>query len=102
VSTKSWLQKAEDQLGSHALVLHAIEALGKLVKHALVDRGVDAYSVLQAVERMIDTVVAGFDGKVTKDEVEKHLRDLLDRVEANDRAADAALAAKFPGGSGGA
>jgi cell fate (sporulation/competence/biofilm development) regulator YmcA (YheA/YmcA/DUF963 family) len=102
VTTPSWLQKAEDQLSSHALLLHAVSALSTLVKSALVSKHTDAYEVLQSIERAIDTMIAGFDGKISRDEVEKHLRVLLDRAAAitgpDDQAVDAAIAAKFPAG----
>lgn len=97
----SWLERAEDQLKNHAAALHLIEGLAKLVKRALVDPGTDTYAVLQAVERAFGTLIAGFDGKISASEVEKHLRELGERLAKNDQKADRALDEKFDGSGGG-
>jgi len=94
----SWIERAESQLKAHSTTLHALQAIGALVKRALVDPKSDTFVVIQIIERMTDALIAGFDGKMTSDEVEKHLLELSERLAANDQAADTALDKKFPSG----
>ena len=98
----SWLERAEGQLKNHATALHLIEGLAQLVKRALVDPDTDVYKTLQTIERAFGTLIAGFDGKISTSEVERSVRELMERLAANDSAVDRALDEKFDGsGSGG-
>jgi hypothetical protein len=72
-----------------------ISALSEVVKTALVKRNVDAYQVLQLIERAFDQLVDGFSDKVTVAETEKRIKELIDQLASNDAAADEALATKF-------
>jgi hypothetical protein len=91
----SWLDHAESQLAAHANTLHAIEAIAKLVKKALVDPGTDTFAVIQVIEKIADTLIAGFGRKVDAAEVRKQLAVLTEKLLSNDEAADKALDDKF-------
>ncbi len=94
----TWLQRAEESLEKHATALKIIEGIASLVKDALVKPNTDANAVLQAIERAIDTLIKGFDGKVTQTEVDKVIQGMRDRIAVRDAAKDAALDAKFEDG----
>jgi len=91
----SWIERAEGQLKNHATALHLIEGLAQLIKRALVDPNTDAYKTLQMIERAFGTLIAGFDGKISTSEVERSVRELMERLAANDSVADQALDEKF-------
>lgn len=91
----NWIERAEQQLTNHAVVLRAIEGIGRLIKTALVDPKNDANAVLQVVERVIDALIAGFDGKVTRAEVEGIIAKMNERKEERDSRFDKALDEKF-------
>lgn len=88
----SWLERAEDQLKTHAATLRGLETIASIVKRATPS---DWQIAIEVIEKITDTLIAGFDGKITQDEIEKHLRDLADRIRASDEAADRALDDKF-------
>lgn len=88
----SWLERAEDQLKTHAATLRGLEAIASIVKHTAPSNWQTA---IEVIEKITDTLIAGFDGKITQDEIEEHLRDLVNRVRASDETADRALDDKF-------
>lgn len=96
----SWLEKAEQQLGTQAIALRAISALTPIVKETLVKRGIgtdELFGLLQLIERVFDRIADGFDGKVTMAEAEKHIKELVDRLAEQDAAIDDKIANKFGG-----
>ena len=98
----TWLEKAEDAIASHKQALQIIETIGKLARETIVKPESDSFAILQAIERVIHSFETSFDGKVTRAEVDKQIRDLVGRLAANDAAADADLTARFDtGGNGG-
>ena len=94
----SWLDNAKRQLFTHVATLHGLEAIAGLVKKALVDPATDTYAVIQAVEKLIDALIAGFTGKISPEEINRQITALKAAIASNDAAADAALDAKFDGG----
>lgn len=98
----TWIDRAEAQLEQHGTALKIIEGIAHIVKDALVKPDSNAHAVLKAIESAIDTLIKGFDDKVTREEVDKLIRELNDRRAARNAAKDAALDAKFDdGGSNG-
>lgn len=97
----TWIDKAKDQLAHHEQALHIIEAIAKLVKETLVKPDSNAFAVLQAIEKAIDTLTAGFDGRVNRAEVDKQIRELVDRFASDDAAIDARIAARARAEAGG-
>lgn len=91
----TWLEKAESQLKTHGAALRGIEAISSLVKQALENPHWNVLAVIQAIDKIADTLITGFDGKITSDEVDKHLREMVERLRSNDEAADKAIDAKF-------
>lgn len=89
----SLIKSLEEQLFS----MHTVEALTKIVKQSLVKRDVDAYEVLQLVERTLDRLFTSTQ-PITMAETEKHLKELLDRLEASDASHDQAFHDKFAKG----
>lgn len=90
-----WLGKAEDQLKTHAATLRGLGILNDLAGKALDDPGVDVYSVIKTVARITQSLIAGFAGKMTPDEIEAQFKQLPSHIAENDQAADSALDAKF-------
>lgn len=102
----SAIEQAKRQLAAHGALLEGVTMLRDIVKHALVDTSVDAYKILQMIEKGFDVLISSFDDKASHAEVDKHLRELEThlralpgRLGANDAAADRALDEKFGGGS---
>lgn len=93
----TWLDKAKAQLAQHEQLLEVVEAIASVAKATLVKPGSDPYVVLQGIERLIDTLKAGFDGKVTHVEVDKQRAAFLDQLREGDAAIDASIDAKFGG-----
>ncbi len=94
----SWLERAEAQLEQHSAALKIIEGIAHLVRDALVKPDTDTRVVLTSIEHAITTLIKGFDGKVTRDEVDKAIREMGLRRDERDAAKDAALDAKFDTG----
>jgi hypothetical protein len=92
-----WLDRAKDQLETHATTLHAIEAIGKLIKKALVDPGTDTYAVIQVIEKITDALIDSFThgAKLYKADVEKQILAVFKSEETVNEAADRKLAEKF-------
>jgi hypothetical protein len=95
----SLVDRVEQQLKQHVTAIKALEGISQLVKTALVDPKSDAYTVIQIIERVIDTLIAGFDGKVTRAEVEDVITKMLQRRTSRDARFDDALDDKFDGDS---
>ena len=93
----SWIDQAQQQLTNHATALRALDLIGQAAKQALVARGVDPMHVLQVIERTTDKIRAGFFGKMSEEEVTKHLSDLFAQIAKDDATVDAAIDAKFGG-----
>jgi hypothetical protein len=91
----NWIERAQEQLSTHAQTLHGIELIGKLLKNALVDPNTDTFAVIQLAEKIISTLISGFDGKIDSTEIAKQLDVLKASLLSNDEAADTALAEKF-------
>jgi hypothetical protein len=88
----SRLQQVEKQLLAQITAVKGIETINTIITSALADTGHgDLSVVVQTIGKIIEAVIAGFDGKVSADEVEKQLRALSDRIAANDAATDRAL-----------
>lgn len=94
----TWLEKAEAQLTQHALALKIIEGVAHLVADALVKPDSDAHAVLQAVERGLQTIIDGFDGKISHEEADKVIKSLLDRRAMMHAAIDRRIDDKFEDG----
>ena len=75
------------------LALDALDIIAQLTKNTSDDKAAD---VLRAISKVLDTIKAGFDGKVTAKDCEAALADLRKHLVDHDAAADAKLAAKFP------
>jgi hypothetical protein len=93
----TWIERAKDQLETHATTLHAVSAIGQLVKKALVDPSTDTYAVIQVIERITDALIASFDtgAKVTREDIEKQIAEVFKSEETVNEAADRKLAEKF-------
>lgn len=93
----TWIERAKDQLETHAATLHAVEAIGKLVKKALIDPGTDTYAVIQVIEKITDVLIASFEkgGKISKEDIEKQVLAVFKSEESVNEAADRKLAEKF-------
>jgi hypothetical protein len=93
----TWLDRAKDQLETHATTLHAVSAIGKLVKKALVDPSTDTYAVIQVIEKITDALIASFEtgGKVSAEDIEKQILAVFKSEESVNEAADRKLAEKF-------
>lgn len=91
----TWIDRAQAQLESHSTALKVIAGIGTLVKQTLVDPKSDAFAVLQAIERALDSLVAGFEGKISKEEVEAMVAKMLERRESRDERFDRILDEKF-------
>jgi rhamnogalacturonyl hydrolase YesR len=94
----SWLDRAQSQLASSASAIKAIALLRQIVKHALAHKK-DAVMVLRVADRMFDTIVDGFTGKITAAEVDAHADEMFKRLVDVDAAADSALDDKFGKGT---
>lgn len=57
--------------------------------------GPGAATALQTIDAIVTSILGGFTGALTPDEVEKQLDDLKAKIAANDAAADAAVDSKF-------
>jgi hypothetical protein len=74
------------------LAVRAIEVISTLTKNATAET---ALTVLHGVQAVVTTVEAGFETKISPEVVRRELGKMIDRVAANDLAADVALRAKF-------
>lgn len=78
------------------LVAEGWELIGKLVRQGR--KLDDAARVLDAIERVVETVKNASDRKVTLTTAQRELKTLMDEIAANDDAVDQAIADKFPKG----
>jgi hypothetical protein len=77
------------------LVVEALETISKLTATTSDDRAVDA---LRAIGAVVETLKAGFEGKISLEACEHAMADLRAQLAGNDALADEALADKFPAG----
>lgn len=95
----SWIDKARSELDKHAIALEVIEGIAKLVKDALIKPESDLHAVLKAVERAVETLIKGFDGKaISREEIDKVIAAMTSRRVAMHAAIDQRLDDKFDGG----
>jgi len=83
---------SDDALRLAKLGLDALQTISMLVGGATAQ---SAASIITIVKVILSAVEEGFEGKVTVEEVEKHLQQLKANLVTNDQAADAALKDKF-------
>lgn len=76
-----------------SLVGYAFEAIRSIVKDPVASAAADAANAIAAI---YDAVDAATIGKVTPEMARAQIAGLMTALAANDAAADAALAAKFP------
>lgn len=95
----NWLEKAKAQLEHHAATLEVMEGIGHLVKDALLAKHADYQTTLQAIGRATDLLIKGFDGasKITREDVDKVINEMMSRRAARNAAHDQALDDKFDG-----
>lgn len=74
------------------LSVRALEVISALTRNATAE---SALSILHGVQAVVSTIEAGFEAKISPEVVRRELGKMIDRVAANDLAADAALRAKF-------
>jgi len=93
----TWIERAKDQLETHASTLHALVAISKIAKKALVDPGTDTYAVIQVIEKIADVLIDGFasGGKVSEEEIAKYLDSVIKSEETVNASADRAFEEKF-------
>jgi len=82
----------DDALRLARLSLDALSVISSLVGGATSQ---SAASVITIIKVIIAALEDGFEGKVTVEEVERHLQQLKANLMTNDQAADAALKKKF-------
>jgi len=83
-------KKLADAFG---LTMEALDVISKLTASVSDDKAVDT---LKAVASVVETLRAGFEGKISLEACEHALADLRSRLVDNDDVADAMLADKFP------
>lgn len=76
-----------------ALAVQAFAAIRIIVQNDALDDAAVAVSAIAAIYHAVDSAQAQ---KITPDQAAQAIRDLVGELAANDAAADAALAAKFP------
>lgn len=94
----SWLERAEASLQNHADALKIIDGLAHLVIDTLTKPDSDARAALQAVEHGLAALIKGYDGTITRAEVQKTITALQDRRAALNAEMQAKLDAKFDRG----
>lgn len=93
----SWIDQAQDHLGKSAIALKAVETIGKLAKKALDSQldDIDSSAVFKLISGIVDSLIAGFDGKISKEEIEKQIEAMLSRRNERDAKFDRLLDEKF-------
>jgi hypothetical protein len=89
------LDKAHDALDKLSSAIHAIDAIEQIAKQTLGNEAKDAFEAVHIIAVIIDTVRAGFDGKLTVADVKAEIISLHKTISDNDAAADKALDEKF-------
>ena len=80
-----------------ASALSALDTVGTLASGFTKDKTLqEALHVLQAIEAIVNVVRQGFDGVITKEQVDRHLQERAERLAAGDRAARDVIDARFP------
>ena len=78
-----------------SLLVEALDVIESITKNATVEKADEAFHAILAV---LQSVKDGTSGKITPEAVKADLAILAKNIAANDAAADADLAAKFPKG----
>lgn len=96
----SWNEDAQKALSVAGLGLHALEAIGPIVKSVLGDRANGltdkAMEQLAAIGLAVDAVRHGLEGKISIEAVEDEIKHLHTGRQANLDATQAEVDKKFP------
>lgn len=83
----------KEVLNKLSLAIETIDTVARIVMPA---KREEAAEVLETVKGLFDSLGAHQEGAVTAAQVRAEMRKALDKLKDNDRAADEALAKKFP------
>ena len=92
------LDHIREQLAAHASAIKGIETIADFGREALAADHPDAAGALAVILKIIDAIIAGYDGKITAAEVDKRIHAALDRSASNDAIIDELIDKKFDNG----
>lgn len=94
----SWLSKARAVFDMGSVVAAALDLVGDIARGKIGTKNKTARELLDMIALVVERVKAGFDGKITADEIKAEIAKMRDDLASNDAAADAAVDEKFPPG----
>ena len=93
----SWITHVEELLKTHGAALHGIEAIANLVRDALTDSTKDTGAVLAAVEKIAETLIAGWTGKLKAEDVLAEVQKTAASLTSNNSLIDSEIDERFDG-----